>query len=94
MDRRASLALVGEKVAEIPQGPVEVKISVCCPGDVDRIKVCRNNQFIYANSPPGREADLVFVDRDPLQRRSYYYVRVIQKDEEIAWTSPVWFGAE
>ena len=34
------------------------------------------------------------IDREPLPGRSYYYVRVIQKDEEIAWSSPVWFGAE
>jgi len=37
---------------------------------------------------------VTFVDCDPVEGRSYYYVRVIQKDEEIAWTSPVWFGAQ
>ena len=43
--------------------------------------------------PAGREAELTFVDTAPEEGRSYYYVRVILKDEEIAWSSPVWFGA-
>jgi hypothetical protein len=24
---------------------------------------------------------------------SYYYVRVVQKDAEMAWSSPVWLGS-
>jgi hypothetical protein len=66
---------------------------VRCPADIDRIEVCRNNGFIYTNSPKGREAELTFTDREPLEGRSYYYVRVLQADGEIAWSSPVWFGA-
>jgi hypothetical protein len=73
---------------------VQVDIRCRCPAEIGRIEVCRNNQFIYTNEPDGREAELTFVDREPLQGRSYYYVRVIQEDEEIAWSSPVWFGAE
>ena len=29
-------------------------------------------------------------DTDPINGPSYYYARVIQTDEEIAWSSPVW----
>jgi hypothetical protein len=32
------------------------------------------------------------VDTAPLAGKSYYYVRVVQKDEEMAWSSPVWLG--
>jgi hypothetical protein len=73
---------------------VEVAIRCRCPAEIARVEVCRNNQFIDTNEPNGREAQLTLVDREPLAGRSYYYVRVIQKDEEIAWRSPVWFGAE
>jgi hypothetical protein len=85
---------MGEKVATPAEDSVKVEIRAHCPADLDRIEVCRNNQFIYSNQPDGREAELTFVDREPLPGRSYYYVRVIQKDEEIAWSSPVWFGAK
>jgi len=94
LDVRVNEHLMGEKIASAPDGPVTVKIVARCPGDIDRIEVCRNNEFVYTNQPDGRKAELSFVDMAPSDGRSYYYVRVIQKDEEIAWSSPVWFGAK
>jgi len=93
LDVRVNGRLMGEKTAQPAGESVEVRIRTRCPGPIDRIEVCRNNRFVYTRSPGGRTADLVFVDRDPLQGRTYYYVRVIQADGEIAWSSPVWFGA-
>ena len=94
LDVRVDGHLMGEKIPQPAGKTVEIKVTARCPADIDRIDVCRNNRFIYTNNPRGREADLTFTDRQPLPGRSYYYVRVIQKDEEIAWTSPVWFGAK
>ena len=82
------------KLAEEAGSSVKVEIRVRCPGDIERVEVCRNNHFIYVNHPAGRSAELTLTDREPLQGRSYYYVRVVQKDEEIAWSSPVWFGTK
>ena len=86
--------LMGEKVAGEAPKSVAIEILARCPGEIERIDVCRNNQFIFTKAPEGRDSQFTFVDREPLPKRSYYYVRVIQKDEEIAWSSPVWFGAE
>ncbi len=94
LDVRVNGRLMGEKIAEPAAGPVTVQIVARCPGEIDRVEVCRNNRFVYTKRPQGREAELTFVDREPLAGRSYYYVRVVQKDEEIAWSSPVWFGAK
>jgi len=94
LDVRVDEHLMGEKIAAAAGDTVEVKIRARCPAAIERIEVCRNNRFIYTNQPKGRDAELTFIDREPLQGRSYYYVRVIQEDEEIAWSSPVWFGAE
>ncbi|MFV1964245.1 MAG: hypothetical protein ACC628_02390 [Pirellulaceae bacterium] len=94
IDMRVDGHLMGDKVADTPTSPVTVKIHVRCPVDIDRIEICRNNEFVYINQPLDREAKLTFVDMEPAGGRSYYYVRVIQTDEEIGWTSPVWFGAK
>ena len=93
LDVRANGRLMGEKIPAPNGKPVEVKIRVRCPADIDRVEVCRNNQFVYVNQPAGRSADLTYVDTNPIEGRSYYYVRVIQKDKEMAWSSPVWLGA-
>jgi len=70
-----------------------VEVRADCPADIDRIEVCRNNEFIYAKPGEGGQSQFAFTDQQPLPGRSYYYVRVMQKDGEIAWSSPVWFGA-
>jgi len=93
LDVRVNGRLMGDKIPASDGKPVEVRIAVRCPSDIDRVEVCRNGQFIYVNRPEGHNADLTFVDNAPLPGYSYYYVRVIQKDEEIAWSSPVWLGA-
>ena len=85
---------MGEKLPASDGKPVKISVRVQCPGDIDHIEICRNNQFIYTNQPKGRNAELTFVDTAPVQGYSYYYVRVRQKDEEIAWSSPVWLGAK
>jgi hypothetical protein len=85
---------MGEKVREAAPRSVPIEIRVRCPGDIDRIEICRNNRFIYSKTPDGRACEFTFTDTAPLPDRSYYYVRVIQKDQEIAWSSPVWFGAQ
>jgi hypothetical protein len=92
LDVRVNGALMGEKIAAPEGKPVEVRIRVRGPGDIESVEVCRNNQYIYTDSPEGREADLTFIDEDPLEGASYYYVRVTQKDAEMAWSSPVWLG--
>ncbi len=94
LDVRVNEHLMGEKITTLPQGPVTVKILARCPADIDRVEVCRNNQFIYTTNPEGPACELTFVDREPLAGRSYYYVRVMQKDGEIAWSSPVWFAPQ
>ncbi|GAB6166714.1 hypothetical protein JCM19992_27140 [Thermostilla marina] len=94
LDVRVDGHLMGEKVRQPAPENVSVEITVSAPADIDRIEVCRNNRFIFQQPGDGTKANLTFVDRDPLPGRSYYYVRVIQKNGEIAWSSPVWFGAE
>jgi hypothetical protein len=89
LDARVNGRLMGEKLPAQP-GPVEVTAQVIAAGDIDRVEVCRNNQFIYSVQGKGREATFKFSDTNPLETTAYYYVRVVQKDGELAWSSPVW----
>ncbi|MFN7920978.1 MAG: hypothetical protein U0Q16_12825 [Bryobacteraceae bacterium] len=49
-----------------------------------------NKHFLYTQRPRTREANLEFTDRDQKPGESWYYVRVMQGDGQIAWSSPVW----
>jgi len=94
LDVRVNGHLMGEKVTGPAQEPVEVLVRVKCPATIERVEVCRNNQFIFTRKVNDKEASFKFIDTDKPVGSSYYYVRVVQQDGEIAWSSPVWFGAE
>jgi len=94
LDVRVDGHLMGEKLGGPAGSTVSVEVRADCPADIDRGEVCRNNQFVYTKGGEGCRAEFTFVDREPPAGRAYYYVRVLQKDGEIAWSSPVWFGAK
>ena len=90
MDVRVNGRLMGE-VLSVPEGqPAKVSVNVVGAGKIRQVEVVKDNQFVYLATPPGREAQFVFEDTAPRQVRSFYYVRVIQDDGEIGWSSPVW----
>ncbi len=92
LDVRVNGHLMGEKIAAAGGKAVTVEVVATCPSEIERIEVCRNNQFIYSRAGTGRTDTFTFTDTQPLAERSYYYVRVLQKDQEIGWSSPVWLG--
>jgi hypothetical protein len=96
LDVRVNERMMGEKIADSPNGPVTVDINVSTPQPIKEIVVWRSNVNMFTHTPDGspNELTLQYVDDNPLAGESYYYVRVILENDEIAWTSPVWFGKE
>lgn len=94
LEVRVNGHLMGEKLPALPAGqPVDVSVRVIGAGVLTSVEVCRNNRFVYTKPGEGRSAEFVFRDNVPPAGRLWYYVRVIQKDGEMAWSSPVWLGA-
>ena len=54
----------------------------------------KNNQFVFTRSPGEREFSFEYVDNQAAAGESYYYIRVIQSDGELAWSSPIWVRYE
>ena len=90
LDVRVNGHLMGEKIRAEAGEPVVVAAKVIGANDLERVELCRNNEFIYTRPAQGRAAEFEYRDMAPRQGRSYYYVRVQQKDGELAWSSPVW----
>ena len=93
LDVRVNRALMGEKITAKAGQPVTVNVKVIAANDIAQVELCRSNAFIYAKPGDGREMEFEFTDTKPVAGKSYYYVRVQQKDEELAWSSPVWVDA-
>jgi hypothetical protein len=59
-------------------------------GAIKRIDLISNRRFLYSQQPGAKTAAFEFTDANPPRGEAWYYVRVLQEDGQIAWTSPIW----
>jgi hypothetical protein len=71
-------------------GEVKLSIKIIGTTPIRQIDIIRNNTFIHNRNPLEKEVSFTYVDNQPLPGESYYYVRVIQADDNMAWSSPIW----
>jgi len=58
---------------------------------IRQIDIIKNNTFVHTSHPLRQEVELTFADaRADEQIDNYYYVRLIQVDDQMAWSSPIW----
>jgi hypothetical protein len=88
LDVQSEGHLMGDEFAS-PALP-KFHIKVLGTDQIAQVDVIRNNEFIFTQKPMAREYDVEFQDKTPRPGESYYYVRVIQLDHNLAWSSPIW----
>lgn len=71
-----------------------LKIRVVGTSRVAQIDIIKNAKLLYSTSPGKREVEMMYQDQDLTPGTSYYYVRVIQDDHQIAWSSPIWVNCQ
>ena len=85
-------SLRGSAVADTAGKSVKIEVNVRCPAPSARSNCVAAISISILDRHKADSATVTFVDEQPPEGRCFYYVRVIQVDEEIAWSSPVWFG--
>ena len=80
-------------IAEV-SGRFELVVNVIGTARIEQIDIIRDQTFLYNRQNLDQEVNLTFVDSDVEPGEHYYYVRVIQKNREIAWSSPIWVTVE
>ena len=72
----------------------QVKVDVSIPPDqgaLGRIELVRNGQVIHTYGGEGQRSRYSYTDSScPFGGTSYYYLRITLKDNNMAWTSPIW----
>jgi hypothetical protein len=81
--------LMGDAFAD-PSGRVKLIAKVEGTDEITQIDLIRNGKFIYTRAPHQKSSDFEYVDQSPETGESYYYLRVMQKDGNLAWASPIW----
>lgn len=70
---------------------VHLDISVLGTANV-KVELIKNNVAVAAWEPGCDSVDAVWVDENRSES-DYYYLRVTQSDEHMAWSSPIWVDA-
>ncbi|NPV54233.1 MAG: DUF3604 domain-containing protein [Firmicutes bacterium] len=104
LDVRVNNLLMGEetRIQESDCKERCVQVTVAGTDDIDKIEIIRNNRNVYMYQGDGPLAEFTWTDTDDLKgilfqslvddtQLVFYYVRVTQRDGEMAWSSPVWF---
>jgi hypothetical protein len=72
------------------EAPRTVRAEVVGTDQIDRVEVVRNNRDVHAAFGSDDRLSLEWTDASPMEGTTFYYLRVRQKDGEMAWSSPVW----
>ena len=89
VDFRVDGHMMGEEVSLSAPPFLQVKVAGTAP--LDRVEVIRNGEVILTRQTEAR--DLSFAWQEEEIHPGYYYLRVTQSDEEMAWSSPIWVAA-
>lgn len=82
-------ARAGGAVASLAGGAVTARGAVHGTASLAEVTVVRNGEHVYVAHP--RQEDFAFEWSDtPAALPTYYYLRAVQVDGHVAWSSPVW----
>jgi hypothetical protein len=84
--------MMGDKALKPKSGGIPLRIRAVADRAVTRLVVFRNNEIVLDIAPHQESIDVKWTDKDPPETDPlWYYVRLHREDEELAWSSPIWF---
>ncbi len=72
----------------------DIRVFAAGTSIISRIDIIRNGKILHQRNPESTECELLYVDEESINSDSYYYVKIIQADGEMAWSSPIWINVE
>ena len=68
----------------------QLKVKAIGTDKIKQFVIVKNEGILYTHHPNAEEYSLQFTDKDFEAGSNYYYVRVVQNDGQVAWSSPIW----
>ena len=92
IDFRASAGGPEHLMGEAFEGTTAPRLTVHVIGTnpIKQFDIIKDKKFIYTSRPGIRRMDVDFSDAQSAPGVSWYYMRVLQEDGQLAWSSPVW----
>ena len=86
MDVRMGAHFMGDEFALGKAQPIRIKVRGTRA--IAKVWVIKDNKVIYTAEPKQQNVELEYTDKDSVAGRHFYYVRVQQDDQLLAWSSP------
>lgn len=81
---------LGDRLMGVAATPGTFAAVVIGTGPLKQVDVIRSNKVVYTVAGTGAEARFTYDDRERPADEAFYYIRVLQQDGQIAWSSPIW----
>jgi hypothetical protein len=90
LDVRSGSHLMGDEFTS--DGPVTLSVFAQGTGRIKKVDIIKDFKYVYSNAPESDRVEFRWTDEEPPASGdlSWYYVRILQDDGEIAWASPIW----
>ncbi len=88
LDVRSGTHIQGDEFKT--DAPPKLEFNVIGTKPIRQIDILKDSKVVETIKPGKQEHKGAWTDPNPAKGTHYYYVRVIQEDEEIAWGSPMW----
>jgi hypothetical protein len=92
VDVRSGAFLMGDEFKT--KAAPTLQIHVIGANDLAKIDIIRDSKVLATLKPQGRGYKTDWTDPQPVPGIHSYYIRVLQRNNEIAWSSPMWINLE
>ena len=66
-----------------------IHVKVLGTSTIQSVEIIKDGKFVYLTQPNANTSEFDYTDTSA-SGQSWYYVRVIQNDRNMAWSSPIW----
>jgi hypothetical protein len=77
---------MGDEFAMTKAAPIRVKAQA--PANIVKVAIVKDNEVIYTVTPNSRNVQFEYTDKGDVSGRHFYYVRVEEEKNLLAWSSP------
>ena len=87
-DRQGKEWMMGDSLDAAMAPVLHVKVLGTAP--LEAVEIIKDGKFVYKTEPNSDTAEFDYTDNAAAKGQSWYYVRVMQADRNMAWSSPIW----
>jgi len=80
----------GALKVQYPGAPRAIRVHAIGTDRLKLLRVIKNHETLVRRELGREEEFFEYHDTAPAQQGDFYYVRIVQEDENTIWSSPVW----